>query len=178
MRQLIQLAAPELSPRDTPIAEAAAKAGFDCSDWTKLQRLVEAVRAVDAPVSYPDRWTGPAAINTPLYPERSWAANPIKPRRGVVRSHQEADRHVSVPTFVVPASQIIRNMNSLPRINETPQTSTMRRNSHQLIPDALAPRHGTKWRSDDLIDLGSSSTKRARTEAPITSTTTGSSQAN
>ncbi len=49
---------PDLSLRDVPIAEAAAKAGFDCGNWTKLKSLIDAVRAVNAPVTYPDRWTG------------------------------------------------------------------------------------------------------------------------
>lgn len=48
----------DLSPWDVPVAEAAAMAGFDCSDWLRLKGLLDAVRAANAPVTYPDRWTG------------------------------------------------------------------------------------------------------------------------
>lgn len=57
---LILLIDPDLSLGDVPIAEAAAKAGFDCSYWPKLKSLIDAVRAVNATVSYPDRWNGRA----------------------------------------------------------------------------------------------------------------------
>lgn len=50
----------DLSLSDVPIAEAAANAGFDCGNWAKLKSLIDAVRAVNAPVSYPDRWNGKA----------------------------------------------------------------------------------------------------------------------
>jgi len=56
--ELIGILDRDLAPEDVPIAEAAAKAGFDCSNWLKLKGLINAVRAVKAPVTYPDRWNG------------------------------------------------------------------------------------------------------------------------
>ncbi len=58
--ELILSIDPDLALRDIPIAEAAAKAGFDCGNWAKLKGLITAVRAVNAPTSYPDRWNGKA----------------------------------------------------------------------------------------------------------------------
>ena len=51
---------PEAMPSDAPSAETAARAGFDCSNWSKLKGIIDAVRNANMPVSYPDpdRWTG------------------------------------------------------------------------------------------------------------------------
>lgn len=46
-----------------PIAEAAAKSGFDCSDWNTLKRLIDSVKgAVQS--TYPDKYTGQAALKS------------------------------------------------------------------------------------------------------------------
>ena len=169
--QLTQHTDPELSSRDTPIAEAAAKAGFDCSNWGKLKRLIDAVRAVNAAVSYPDRWTGPAAFQSSIYPDR-WSAESTRLRKGVVRAYQDADRTVSVPAFVVPAPQILRNMNGPPRVRGTSAVSFAASTGSDRIP--LGPR-SNKRTGDELIDLGSSSTKRAKTDAPAPPAISGSS---
>ncbi|KAK3170713.1 hypothetical protein OEA41_002795 [Lepraria neglecta] len=157
-----------------PIAEAAAKAGFDCSNWGKLKRLIDTVRAVNGAVSYPDRWTGPAAFQGSIYPDR-WSAESTRLRKGVVRGYQDTDRAVSVPAFVVTASQILRNMNGPPRVRGTPAVSFAAGTGSNRMPLGL---RSNKRTGDELIDLGSSSPKRAKTEAPSTPAISGSSQSN
>ena len=60
--------------KDLHIAEAAAQAGFDCSSWAKLKRLLNAIHNATAPVRYPDRWTGSGAFKSDIYPS-TWVPN-------------------------------------------------------------------------------------------------------
>ena len=60
--------------KDLHIAEAAAQAGFDCSSWANLKRLLIAIHSATAPVKYPDRWTGSGAFKSDIYPS-TWVAN-------------------------------------------------------------------------------------------------------
>lgn len=60
--------------KDLHIAEAAAQAGFDCSSWANLKRLLNAIHSATAPVRYPDRWTGSGAFKSDIYPS-TWAPN-------------------------------------------------------------------------------------------------------
>ena len=106
-----------MSTKDLHIAEAAAQAGFDCSSWAKLKRLLDAVHSATAPVTYPDRWTGSGAFKSDIYPSR-WVAN-----------YKDADRPTSVPAFVTPSDEIIRKINRQPLAE---------RSSNKRTADAVA----------------------------------------
>ena len=45
---------PDLTPSDAPIAEAAARAGFDCSNWCVSQTALRAARHVLAQKALPN----------------------------------------------------------------------------------------------------------------------------
>lgn len=106
---------PALSPRDYSIADAAAKAGFNCRDWNKLKGLIGAVRTATQPaVRYPDRWTGPAAYQSPNYPDTWKPAEDIGQGRSLPRIYEEGGRSPSVPAFVIPAAQLIKDTTSYP----------------------------------------------------------------
>ncbi|KAF6235332.1 hypothetical protein HO173_006528 [Letharia columbiana] len=156
--QYLQIRHSNLKLSDAPIAEAAARAGFDCSNWPKLKGLIDAVRAVDTPVSYPDRWTGPAAFRSDIYPDH-WKADLMRERKGVTQAYRDVVRTPSVPAFVVSAKELIKNINSTTRSARTPATGTNN--------VALGPRASNK-RNADVIDLLSSSPKRAKIEPPAT----------
>ena len=152
-----------MSPEDVPIAEAAANAGFDCSNWPKLYDLIKAVRAVNAPASYPDRWSGPAAFQSSIYPDR-WRPDLMRQHKGVSQAYRAAATPPSVPAFVVSATQLVRNMN--PNRAEVPRPSPQpfpKSTGSNRIP--LGPVSGNK-RPSASVNLHSSSPKRAKTEAP------------
>ena len=120
-----------------------------------MKGLIDAVRAAIKPVSYPDRWTGPAAFKSDIYPDH-WRADRRREQKGVTHAYQDGTRSPSVPAFVISAKQLIENVNLITR-GPTPATGTNN--------VALGPR-GTKKRNADVIDLISSSPKRAKTEQP------------
>lgn len=130
-----------MQPDDIPIAEAAARAGFDCSNWPGLKNLISAVRAVNAPVSYPDRWTGPAAFNSRIYPDR-WVADTHRQRKGVTQAYRDAETPTSVPAFGLTAQQIIDNIYGLTRGAPNPAVFTVRGSGSNRIP--LGPSSGNK----------------------------------
>lgn len=83
----------------------------------------------------------------------------MRQRKGVTQAYRDADRTPEVPAFVVSAKQILKNVRSMTRPAHTPATSTNR--------VALGPRSSNK-RNADVVDLLSSSPKRAKTEPPPT----------
>lgn len=86
----------------------------------------------------------------------------MRQRKGVTQAYRDADRAPEVPAFVVSAKQIIKNVSSMTREQRsarTPATSTNK--------VALGPRPSNK-RNADVVDLLSSSPKRAKTEPPPT----------
>ncbi|CAF9913115.1 MAG: hypothetical protein ALECFALPRED_008638 [Alectoria fallacina] len=159
--QYLQIRHPELRPSDAPIAEAAARAGFDCSKWSKLKGLINAVRAIDKPISYPDRWTGPAAFTSGIYPDH-WKADHMRQRKGVSQAYRDGVITPSVPAFVVSAKQLIKNVDSITRGQHSVRTPATGTNNV-----ALGPRTSNK-RNAETVDLLSSSPKRAKTEPPVT----------
>ncbi|MCJ1453277.1 hypothetical protein MMC28_003623 [Mycoblastus sanguinarius] len=152
-----------LSPRDYQIAEAAGRAGFDCSNWSKLKGLIDALRTADTAATYPDRWTGPAAYQSDIYPDRWVVGNTTQPR-GVMQSYRAAERHPSVPAFVISADQLIKNINALSRGQST---NELGRNATQ-ISTISTDRQSNKRSGDVSMDLVSSSPKRVKTELPAT----------
>ncbi|CAD6578528.1 MAG: hypothetical protein ASARMPREDX12_008881 [Alectoria sarmentosa] len=160
--QYLQIRHPELMPSDALIAEAAARAGFDCSNWPKLKGLINAVRAIDKPTSYPDRWTGPAAFKSKIYPDH-WKADYMRQRKGVSQAYRDGGITPSVPAFVVSAKQLIKNLDSITRGQHSVRTPATGTNNV-----ALGPRTSNK-RNAEIVDLLSSSPKRAKTEPPVTS---------
>ncbi|KAM0798003.1 hypothetical protein BDR22DRAFT_974917 [Usnea florida] len=153
----LQIRHPEMMPSDAPIAEAAARAGFDCSNWSKLKSLIDAVRNANKPVSYPDRWTGPAAFQSDTYPDR-WRAEDTRIRKGPSQAYRGFGKTPSVPAFVVPAGQLIDNAKSISRAQ-----NSARPPAAGIENAPLRPRVSNK-RSSDVIGALSSSTKRAKIE--------------
>ncbi len=86
----------------------------------------------------------------------------MRERKGVTQIYRDTDRTPSVPAFVVSAKQLIRNVNSITRGQHSTRTPATGTNNV-----ALGPRASNK-RNTDLIDLLSSSPKRAKTEPPAT----------
>lgn len=152
---------PELSHRESPIAEAAAKAGFDCSSWPKLKGLIDAVTAVTKQVSYPDRWTGPAAFKSKVYPDR-WRPDLIRQQKGMLQVYRDAERFPSVPASVVSAAQIIKHLNHKSRGRENYAPAAASGSNRE----PLAIRPSNKRTVGDFIDPSSSLPKRAKTEQP------------
>ena len=141
---------PQLSLRDFPIAEAAAKAGFDCGSWPKLKNLIDAVRKAEFP-SYPNRSSGPDAWTSPIYPDR-YHAEQQRARKGVAQAYKETDiahRAATVPAFVVPAKQLIDNI----------------RNGSRAVARFTPPSSGKRGH-ENFIDLTQDSRKRLKTKEP------------
>ena len=113
-------------------------------------------------MTYPDRWTGPAAYKSNIYPDH-WIADRMREPKGVTDAYRDGIRPPSVPAFVVSAKQLTKNLNSITRGQRSAGTPTTGVNSV-----ALGARATNKRNADDVIDLVSSSPKRAKTEQPAT----------
>ena len=113
-------------------------------------------------MTYPDRWTGPAAYKSNIYPDR-WIADRMREPKGVTDAYRDGIRPPSVPAFVVSAKQLIKNLDSITRGQRSAATPTTGANNVALVSRAMNKRN-----ADDLIDLASSSPKRAKTEQPAT----------
>ena len=111
-------------------------------------------------MTYPDRWTGPAAYKSKIYPDR-WIADRMREPKGVTDAYQDGVKAPSVPAFVVSAKQLIKDLNSITRGQRSAGTPTTGANNV-----ALGARATNKRNVDDIIDLVSSSPKRAKTEQP------------
>ncbi|KAL9098752.1 MAG: hypothetical protein Q9163_005645 [Psora crenata] len=128
-----------MNSRDAPIANAAAEAGFDCSDWHKLEGLINAVKAAVFPVTYPDRYRGAASFRPTLHPDKyrgaasfrsslypdKWRPKDLRERRGGVKSYQDLDRPQSVPAFTKTAIQILKDVRDHTRRRRDSPTPTM-----------------------------------------------------
>ncbi len=140
---------PQLALRDVPIAEAATKAGFDGSSWSKLRNLINAVRRAALP-TYPDYWSDPSAWTPSIPPER-YHAEQQRARKGVAQAYKDvgiAHRAAIVPAFVVPANQLIDNIRN--DSQKTDRVSSI----------------GCKRGHEDFIDLTQDARKRLKTEGP------------
>ena len=111
-------------------------------------------------MTYPDRWTGPAAYKSNIYPDR-WIADRMREPKGVTDAYRDGVRPPSVPAFVVSAKQLINDLNPTTRGQRSAGTPTTGANNV-----ALGAREKNKRNAGDLIDLASSSPKRAKTEQP------------
>ena len=148
-----------------------------------MKGLIDAVRASVKPASYPDRWTGPAAYQSDIYPD-NWRANRRREQKGVTHAYQDGTRSPSVPAFVLSAKQLIEKINSIThgqRAAPTPAAKQLIKKINSITHGqrakptpatgtnnvALGPR-GSKKRNAEIIDLASSSPKRAKTERPAT----------
>ena len=144
---------PEMHTKDLHIAEAAAQAGFDCSSWAKLKRLLNAIHSATAPVKYPDRWTGSGAFKSDIYPSR-WVAN-----------HRDHDRSTSV-----------RKENSFTRLQGSqPPSFTAGTSSNR---QALGERSTNKRTADAIAGETPANNKRTKTDAKTAPAVAGSSQRN
>ncbi len=153
-----------MSTKDLHIVEAAAQAGFDCSSWAKLKRLLDAVHSATAPVTYPDRWTGSGAFKSDIYPSR-WVAN-----------YKDADRPTSVPAFVTPSNEIIRKINDLTHPQGTQRPSFTAGTGSNRQP--LSERSSNKRTADAVAGQTPSRNKRTKTDATTSPAAPGSSQRN
>ena len=150
---LIDFVDPEMHTKDLHIAEAAAQAGFDCSSWAKLKRLLNAIHSATAPVKYPDRWTGSGAFKSDIYPSR-WVANS--------RDH---DR----PTSVRKENNFTRSQGS------QPPSFTAGTNSNR---QALGERSINKRSADAIAGETPGNNKRTKKDATTSPAVAGSSQHN
>ena len=83
--------------------------------------------------------------------------------KGVTDAYRDGVRPPSVPAFVVSAKQLIKNLNPATRGQRSAGTPTTGANNV-----ALGSRATNKRNANEIIDLDSSSPKRAKTEQPAT----------
>ncbi|KAL8761123.1 MAG: hypothetical protein Q9184_002723 [Pyrenodesmia sp. 2 TL-2023] len=104
---------PAITGKRAAIARAAHEAGFDCSNPSKLLHLIDAVVIANNQFGYPDRWDGPAAFQSSVYPD-SWtpahAARREKRQRNELLYDDEA-KPASVPAYAISAKDIVRTLN-------------------------------------------------------------------
>ncbi|KAG8528185.1 uncharacterized protein KY384_007102 [Bacidia gigantensis] len=166
---------PYLSSQDLRIAQAAADGGFDCSNWPKLRDLLIATKAAVQPTSgkskprYPDRYNGPAAFQSSIYPDY-WRPDAVRPRKGVVESYRDAARTPSVPAFAKPAHQILGELSQATGGKRAGSPATVvgdsvlgfAKNSNRI---PLRPRsNNTKRPTGYFVDVVGSDPKRVKTE--------------
>ena len=142
-----------MSTKDLHIAEAAAQAGFDCSSWSNLKRLLNAIHSATAPVKYPDRWTGSGAFKSDVYPS-TWVAN-----------YRDRDRPTSVRK---------RNDLTYPQGPQRPSFTAGTGSNRQ----ALGERSTNKRTADAVAGQTPSNNKRTKMDATASPAVVGSSQCN
>ena len=155
-----------MSTKDLHIAEAAAQAGFDCSSWAKLKRLLNAIRSATAPVTYPDRWTGSGAYKSDIYPSR-WVAD-----------YKDLDTFTSVPAFVPPSDEIVRRINDLTHPQERQRVSITFTAGTSQNRQPLGERSSNKRAADAVAGQTPSRNKRTKTNATASPAIAGSSKRN
>lgn len=102
---------PLIQGKRAAIAQAAYEAGFDCSNPSKLLHLIDAVVMANNKFGYPDRWDGPAAFQSTIYPD-SWTPAHAARKEQITSSmpYDEVAKVPTVPAFAVSALDIIRNL--------------------------------------------------------------------
>ncbi|KAL8682001.1 MAG: hypothetical protein Q9224_006810, partial [Gallowayella concinna] len=102
---------PIITGKRAAIARAAYDAGFDCSDPNKLLHLLDAVVLAKNKFGYPDKWDGPAAFQSTLYPD-TWTSAHASRKEHVSKTntYEDFERHPAVPAFGASATDIIRNL--------------------------------------------------------------------
>lgn len=91
--------------RNAAIANAAAAAGFDVTDTTKLINLIHAIRDADQAM-YPDHYEGTGRYKSDLYPDH-WVAAEMHQQRAR-REYQDLEKSPSVPAFIFSAQPTAR----------------------------------------------------------------------
>ena len=99
---------PVITGKRAAIAQAAHQAGFDCSDPQKLLRLIDAVVLASNKFGYPDRWDGPAAFQSTIYPDTWTPAHAA--RKDKVTAYEDEVRAPVVPAYAPSAASILRNL--------------------------------------------------------------------
>lgn len=136
--------------RDVPLVEAAEAVGYDCSTWENVKRLIDAVH--EPKRTYPDKWSGPAAYRSSIYPDR-WT-----PAQGFVHKDvSQPSRHPNWASCMPP---------SIIPINQNPADLGIP-SSFDNNAKALPTR--PKRHSDDFVDLTNDSTKKRKTNLPNSS---------
>lgn len=121
---------PLIQGRRAAIAQAAYEAGFDCSNPSKLLHLIDAVVMANNKYGYPDRWDGPAAFQSTIYPDTWTAAHAArKEQKTSSIPYDDAAKMPMVPAFAVSAIDIIRNLKPTKKENNRQLT--------RLVPRGL-----------------------------------------
>ncbi|KAI4284636.1 MAG: hypothetical protein L6R38_001266 [Xanthoria sp. 2 TBL-2021] len=102
---------PVITGKRADIAQAAYEAGFDCSDPDKLVHLIDAVVLAKNKFGYPDRWDGPAAFQSTLYPDH-WTAAHASRKEYIsgLNNYEDVDKHPGVPAFAASAADILKDL--------------------------------------------------------------------
>ncbi|KAL8673645.1 MAG: hypothetical protein Q9168_001951 [Polycauliona sp. 1 TL-2023] len=99
------------SRKRAAIAQAAFEAGFDCSDPDKLVHLLDAVVLANNRFGYPDRWDGPAAFQSTLYPDQWTSAHATRKKQTVnSKDYQDVEKYPAVPAFASSAVEILKDL--------------------------------------------------------------------
>ncbi|KAL8856052.1 MAG: hypothetical protein Q9178_007308 [Gyalolechia marmorata] len=110
------LTEPVITGKRASIAQAAYEAGFDCSDPDKLLHLIDAVVLAENKSGYPDRWDGPAAFRSTLYPDHWTSAHASrKEHANGLNAYGDLHRHPTVPAFAASAAEIARSLTAQPK---------------------------------------------------------------
>ncbi|KAL8963098.1 MAG: hypothetical protein Q9193_000591 [Seirophora villosa] len=106
---------PFITGKRAAIAQAAHEAGFDCSNPAKLLHLIDAVVMANNKFGYPDRWDGPAAFQSTVYPDTWTAAHAARrdSRAHATPYDDDEAEPATVPEFAASAANLIRNLSSL-----------------------------------------------------------------
>ncbi|KAI4263917.1 MAG: hypothetical protein L6R42_000955 [Xanthoria sp. 1 TBL-2021] len=102
---------PIITGKRADIAQAAYEAGFDCSDPDKVVHLIDAVVLANNKFGYPDRWDGPAAFQSTLYPDHWTAAHASRKEYTTgLNNYEDVDRYPGVPAFAASAADILKDI--------------------------------------------------------------------
>ncbi|KAL8659771.1 MAG: hypothetical protein Q9226_000267 [Calogaya cf. arnoldii] len=145
---------PVIIGKKAAIAQAAHEAGFDCSDPDKLVHLIDAVVLANNKFGYPDRWDGPAAFQSTLYPDHWTAAHASrKEQLSSFNNYEDVDRHPAVPAFAASAADILKDLKTRAKnasgsnrepLGERSAASINKRPSAAPLPDKPAKRFKTE----------------------------------
>ncbi|KAI4157085.1 MAG: hypothetical protein L6R39_000799 [Caloplaca ligustica] len=113
---------PVITGKRAAIARAAHEAGFDCSNPKNLLHLIDAVVLANNKFGYPDRWDGPAAFQSSIYPDTWTPAHAARrENKTYAMPYDDGARGISVPAFAVPATEILRTLNQHPKAWKKPK---------------------------------------------------------
>lgn len=140
--------------RINAIAEAASVAGFKVTNMHDVMTLVDAVRAVDQAMMYPDFYDGPAMIKDDDYPDY-W--RPPNRLRRIPHSRQNWGRSGAL----VPDPQTRKTSN-----HDSPQETYQFVNSPIWNAELVHSEPSRKRSTDETTTLSTPLTKKTRRENP------------